>query len=151
MLAFSAVSWKDFAMYCASVFICTDFLVSDLLLSSKTFKSVIVDWLSFFVTHCLFWEKYISSISKYASVTVFHYFLAMSKLSTTILTSFLFSFLISVPSRSVSAADKLLGITDAECFSTALKQHWSFWDAYLECPKYLMFLEKKIFLEKAAF
>ena len=72
----------------------------------------------------------------------------MSKLSTTTLTSFLFSFLISVPSSSVSAADKSLGITDAECFSTALKQHWSFWDAYLECPKYLMFLEKKIFLEK---
>ena len=49
----------------------------------------------------------------------------MSKLSTTTLTSFLFSFLISVPSRSISAADKLLGITDAErfwtCFETTLK------------------------------
>ena len=29
----------------------------------------------------------------------------------------------------------------------ALKQHWSFWDAYLDYPKYL-FLKKKIFLEK---
>ena len=33
----------------------------------------------------------------------------------------------------------------------ALKQHWRFWDAYLECPKYLMFLKKKVFLEKVAF
>ena len=61
------------------------------------------------------------SILKYASVTVFHSFLAMSKLSTTTLTSFLFSFQISVPSRSISAADKLLGITDAECFSTCFE------------------------------
>ena len=45
----------------------------------------------------------------------------MSKLSTTTLTSFLFSFLISVPSCSISAADKHLGITDAECFSTCFE------------------------------
>ena len=44
---------------------------------------------------------------------------------TTILGSFLFYFLISVPSRSISAADKLLGKTDTErfwtCFETTLK------------------------------
>ena len=42
----------------------------------------------------------------------------MSKLSTTTLKSFLFSFLISVPSRSISAADKLIGKPGAERFST---------------------------------
>ena len=49
----------------------------------------------------------------------------MSKLSTTTLKSFLFSFLISVPSRSISAADKLIGKPGAErfstCFETTLK------------------------------
>ena len=49
----------------------------------------------------------------------------MPKLSTTTLTSFLFSFLIGVPSRSISSADKLFGKTDAErfstCFETTLK------------------------------
>ena len=42
----------------------------------------------------------------------------MSKLSGTTLTSFLYSFLISAPSGSVSAADRLLRKTDAERFST---------------------------------
>ena len=42
----------------------------------------------------------------------------MSKLSTTTLTSFLYSFLISVRSHSISAADKRLGKTGAERFST---------------------------------
>ena len=42
----------------------------------------------------------------------------MLKLSATILTSFLYSFLISAPSGCVSAADRLLRKTDAERFST---------------------------------
>ena len=58
------------------------------------------------------------------SITVFHSFLAISKLSITTLTSFLF-FLISVPCRSISDADNLLEITDTErfwtCFETTLK------------------------------
>ena len=35
-----------------------------------------------------------------------------------------------------------------------LIRHWKqhrFWDAYSECPKYLMFLEKQVFLENATF
>ena len=68
-------------MCCGSVFICREFLVNDSLLSLKTFKSVIVDWLSFFITHCLFFKapsvKCIFSFSKHVTATVFRSFLGM--------------------------------------------------------------------------
>ena len=87
--------------YC-SIFNWTDFLVSESLLSSKTFKPVIVDWFSFFITHCLFLKRIRSTFCHRSfsegifskmyhfylfikvSVTVFHSFLVMSKLSITI-------------------------------------------------------------------
>ena len=136
MFAFSAASWKGFAMYCASVLISTDGHVSDSMHSSKTFKLwLLIGWDFYkplFVFERIRRTFYHISFSEdtFCKMYLFCFkvllchsldFLVMSKFSTTTLTSFLFSFLISVPSRNISAVNKLLRNTDAEPFSTCFE------------------------------
>ena len=138
MFAFSAASWKGFAMYCASVLISTDGHVSDSMLSSKTFKLwLLIGWVFYkplFAFERIRRTFYHISFSEdtfckmylfYSKVLLCHGFdlLVMSKLSTTTLASFLFSSLTSVPSRNISAANKLLRKTEQNLSRLALKQY----------------------------
>ena len=75
----------------------------------------------------------------------------MSKLSTTTLTSFLFSFLISVPSRSISAADELHGKTDAQLFSTCFEITVKLFGCLLEMTDISSVFEKKYIFGKRRF
>ena len=67
----------------------------------------------------------------------------MSKLSTATLISFLFSFLIRVASRSISAPDKLLGKADAGRFSTYFETVLNLLECLLGIPEISNIFEKE--------
>ena len=67
----------------------------------------------------------------------------MSKFSTTSLTSFLFFVIISVPSRRISAASKILRKTDIEPFSTCFEIIPKLLGCLFGMPETSDFFEKK--------
>ena len=78
-------------------------------------------------------------------------FLVMSKFSTTTLTSFLFSFLTSVPSRSISATNKRLRKTDAEPFSAYFETIMKVLGCLFRMPEISDMFFKKLFFWKKLF
>ena len=75
----------------------------------------------------------------------------MSKLSSATLTSLLFSFLITVPSRSISTASKLLRETDAERFSNCFETTLKLLGCLLGMPEISDVFEKEDISEKNRF